>query len=86
MEDYINKLKDNPSFLQFEEFVVEKIQELDSVAGLEKMTNESAGEEAKIRAKCKNKLLEILSPFINYQEKKKPTEEQVNKAKSKYNL
>ncbi len=86
MEEYINKLKDNPAFLQFEEFVVEKIKELDSVEGLEKMTNESAGEEAKVRSKCKKKLLEVMAPFFNITEKKEPTPEQIADAKKKFNL
>lgn len=83
MEDYINKLKDNPAFLQFEEYIMEKIDELDHVADLERLSNEAAGEEAKVRLKSRDKLLEILSPFLNLVEKKEPTAEQVSKAKEK---
>lgn len=86
MEDFIQKLKDNPSFLEFQAYVIGKIDELDSVDGLEKMTNELAGEEAKVRSKCKNKLLDIMAPFFNFGEKREPTTEQVRQAKAKYNL
>jgi hypothetical protein len=86
MEDYIHKLKDNPAFLQFEEFVIKQINGFDTVEGLEKMTNKRAGEEAKIRSITKKMLLDILSPFLNLNEKKEPTEDQIKEAKKKFNL
>jgi hypothetical protein len=64
----------------------EKIDELDTVRGLTSMTNEQAGEEAKIRSKTKDKLYEILRPFIDFKEKKEITEGEIKKAGEKFGL
>lgn len=77
----IKKIKESNQFLTFRDFILEKIKELDSVDGLEKMNNRKAGEEAKIRFKAAKLLLDILSPFVGYGEKKEPTAEDVHEAK-----
>lgn len=86
MEDYILKLKSYPPFLEYEKQVIGLINKLDTNDGLDSLSNEMAGEEGKLRARCKKKLYELLEPFINFQEKQEPTEEQINKAKAKYIL
>jgi hypothetical protein len=86
MEELIRKLKSNPDFVEFADYILGKIEEMDNVSGLGDMTNEQAGEEAKIRGKTKAKLLEILRPFIEFQEKKERTESEIKKAGGKYGL
>lgn len=86
MEEYINKLKDYPPFLEFEKYIIGVIDELRDDESYEKLDDLRAGQEAKTNIKVRRKLLEILLPFINFQEKKEPTEEQIKQAKAKYNL
>lgn len=86
MEELIKKLKVNPDFIEFTDYVLEKIDELDTVNGLESLPNEQAGEEGKVRCKTKEKLYDILRPFIEFKEKKQPTELELRKAGGKYGL
>ncbi|MDD4027030.1 MAG: hypothetical protein PHO75_02460 [Candidatus Shapirobacteria bacterium] len=86
MESYIDRLRDNPDFLEYEKFVISKIKELDTVKGLNKLSDKDAGEECKVRERTSEKLLEILSPFIETSEKKVASEEQIKEAKKKFKL
>lgn len=86
MHELIKKLKSDPSFIEFTDYVMQKIEEMDNVSGLEEMTNARAGEEAKIRFKVKQRLYEILKPFIEFYEKNPPTEKEVKSAKEKFGL
>lgn len=82
----IKKLKDNPYFVEFQDFVVSEISRLDSVEGLNIMSNKDAGEAVKIRAEAIAVLQSILEPFVNFNEKREPTAKEVNAAKSKVGL
>lgn len=86
MEELIRRLKSNPDFVEFTDFILDKLKQLDSVVDLGEMSNEKAGEEAKIRVKTIDRLYEILRPFIEFNEKKKRTESEINKAGGKYGL
>lgn len=86
MDELIKKLKDDPAFQEFTEYVLQKIEELDTVVGLENMNNEEAGEEAKIRSRTRDKLYEILRPFVDFREKREPSEKQIKKAQERYGL
>lgn len=86
MEELVKKLKSDPAFQEFTEYVISKIEELDTVSGLDRMSNEEAGEEAKIRSRTRDKLYEILRPFVDFKEKREPTEEEKRKAQEKYGL
>lgn len=86
MEELIRRLKTNADFVEFSDYIVQVIDELDTVSGLENMPNDQAGEEAKVRFKTKAKLYEILSPFINLKEKREPTEEEKKKASERFGL
>jgi hypothetical protein len=86
MDELIRKLKNNADFVEFADYIIEKIDELDTVSGLDIMTNEQAGEEAKVRSKTKDKLYEILRPFIDFKEKKEITEGEIKKAGEKFGL
>ena len=86
MEELVKKLKSDSAFQEFTEYVISKIEELDTVVGLERMSNDEAGEEAKIRSRTRDKLYEILRPFIDFKEKREPTEKEIKKAQEKYGL
>lgn len=83
-EEAIQSLKSNIHFSDFRDYLVEKINELDSLNGVEDMTDENAGQEVKARAKAAIKLTEILKPFINTRERKEPSAEEIQKAKTKF--
>jgi hypothetical protein len=85
-EDTIKKLKDNRDFKEFQAWIIEKISDMDSVEGLSLLSNDAAGEEAKVRQKTKEKLIEILSPVLNLPEPKEPSIEEVQRAKNRYGL
>ena len=85
-EDFKKRIKDEKNFKLFSIYVFEQIEQLDSVKGLSEMDNQKAGEEAKIRLKAKITLENILKPFIDFSEKQKPTEEEINAAKSRVGL
>lgn len=85
-KELIKKFKDNPYFAEFQSFVVSKIDELNSIADLRNKTNQDAGETVKARAIASDILQEILRPFIDFNEKRKPTAKEVDAAKSKVGL
>lgn len=84
--DLVKKLKDNPYFTEFQSYVVSEVNRLDSVEGLSTMKNEDAGEAVKIRAEAIAVLQSILQPFVNFNEKRKPTAKEIDVAKSKVGL
>ncbi len=86
MEELIKKLKSDPNFIEFTDYILNVIDGLDTVSGLDNMTNEMAGEEAKVRAKTKANLYEILRPFIEFKEKKEPTEAEIRKVGGRFGL
>lgn len=85
-DELIKKLNDFPAFKEFQEYIITQIDKLDTLDGLEKMSNEHAGEEAKVRSKAKNTLYTILLPFTNVVEKRQPTQEEIDGAKEKFGL
>lgn len=85
-DELIKRLRENPDFQQFLEFLVHEIQSLDSVTGLDKFSNEQAGEEAKVRLLTYKKLTTILSPFAELHERPEPTIEQIQRKKDTYAL
>ena len=85
-ETLVKRLKDDIDFGEFMNYVAEQVEALDTVEGLEQMTNEQAGEEAKVRNKAKAVLLQILRPFWEFAEKKEPSEAEKAQAGKKYGL
>lgn len=85
-EVLIKKLKSDGSFNEFAEYIIAKIDELDTVDDLYELPNEQAGEIAKVRYFAKRKLLEILSPVIGYKEASEVTEEMIEKRKKQFGL
>lgn len=86
MDELIKKLKSDPNFIEFTDYIRTVMDELDTVSGLDNMTNELAGEEAKVRSRTKAKLYEILRPFVEFNEKKEPTEAEMKAVKGRFGL
>lgn len=85
-QDITLYLLNNPEFKQYIEWVSGLMADLDSVGGVEGMTNEEAGEEVRVRSKALDKLEQILAPFIEYRTKREHTVEEFKQAKSNYGL
>ena len=85
--DFIKKLKKDTNFQEFLGYIVETIGKLDSLGGFDtNVKNEQLGEQLRARIIARDKLHEILRPFISFSEKKEPTKEQINKKKEEYGL
>ena len=85
--DLIKKLKKDPDFQEFLGYIVETIERLDSLGGFDiKTKNEQLGEQLRARIVARDKLHEILRPFVTFSEKKEPTKEQIKKAKERVGL
>lgn len=82
----IKEINNSSTFAEFRDWIFEKIVELNSVDGLSDMTNEEAGEEAKVRLKTISVIKEIFEPVIKFSEKKEPSIEQIAQKKVKYGL
>lgn len=81
-----NALHDNPRFMEFEEYVLQEVEKIKSLDGLEDLDNDRAGEEAKVRLKAVRAIEKILSPFIKFTEKSEPSKEDYRKAQRKAGL
>lgn len=86
MEELIKKLKSNPDFVEFTEYVLQEIENMDTVRGSTKLSRDRAGETAQSREMAMDMLYKILKPFIEFNEKKQPTESEVKKAGGRYGL
>ena len=85
-KETIKKLNDNSLFKLFIKWVIEEINKIDSASGLTELSNDRAGEEAKIREKTSSKLRNILAPFLIFKERKEPSAEKIQEAKDKVGL
>jgi hypothetical protein len=84
-DELIKNLNDDKDFQLFKKWLILEIYKLDSVDGLNGLSNDQAGEEAKVRQKAKEKLYEILAPF-NIKEEIEPSADEIHKAKKKFGL
>ncbi|MFA5395219.1 MAG: hypothetical protein WC346_04295 [Methanogenium sp.] len=85
--EFIKKLKKDSDFQEFLSYIVEVIDSLDNLRGFDtKNKNEQLGEQLRARIIARDKLYEILRPFVDFQEKKEPSKEQINKAKERFGL
>jgi hypothetical protein len=85
-DELIKKLKDDPYVQQYMEYVVGEIFKLDSVQDLSKFSARKAGETARARAIAINMLKDILSPLIDFSEKREPTKEEIKEANTRFGL
>ncbi len=85
-ESAIKAIQNQNSFSELREHIKSEIDELNSVSGLEGLSNAAAGEEAKIRAKTFDRLVKIFAPILNFREKKEPSPEDVQRVKDRTGL
>lgn len=85
-ESLIKKLKTDSNFVTFLEYVIFKINELDTVEGLRSLSYEMAGQEAMVRDIAKNKLYEIIEPVVTYEELASVNEEKLARKKAQYGI
>lgn len=83
-EKLIRHLKNDAHFAEYVDYVFYCIDKLDTIDGLAAMNNETAGQEARIRAFAKERLLDTLQPIITYEEKKETSEEELQRIKEQY--
>lgn len=85
--DFIKRLKKDTDFQEFLSYIVEMIDSLDSIGNFDtKVNNEQLGEQLRARVIARDKLYEILRPFVDFVEKKEPTKEQIEKRKAQVGL
>ncbi len=86
MNQLVENLRERPEFEEFRKYVIAEIEKLNSVEGLGKMSNELAGETAKVRLLTAQALYAIISPFIHVREKKVYTQEDFDNAAARKGL
>lgn len=84
--EVIKTLKENPSFNAFQEYFLDKARELDTTIGLDELSNDLAGEEAKVRLKTSQFIRELFAPIVKYEEPQKPTEEDIKQREKELGL
>jgi len=82
----VEEIKDSRYYKEFEEYLISKIYELDTVDGMNKLSNEQAGEESRVREKSIMMLESILSPFVRNAKKIEYTKEQIRDAEKRRGL
>lgn len=85
-DDLVKKLRENTDFQAFLKWLGDTIEDLNTVSGIEEMSNEQAGEEVRARLKAILMLEKILQPFLDFSERRKPSLEQLDKAKRRAGL
>lgn len=85
--EIIKKLKTNSEFKIFQEYLLEKIQELDSLGMYDETKDDTTlGEIVRARIIARDMLYKILRPLVDFKEKAEPTKEQIEEAKKKVGL
>lgn len=84
--ELIKKLQEYPPFQEFQQLIVTIIEKADTVEGVGNLSNERAGEEAKLRLMLKDALHKILDPFLTVTQKRVPTEKEMEKTKERFGL
>ena len=85
-DNVIKDLKENLSFREFQKYIVEQVDALNTLNGLDHLSNDLAGEEAKIRSKAVDVLISILSPIVTFTPKTKPTDEDIKAREREFGL
>lgn len=87
-EKIIENLKENPYFQEFQLFILEKINELDSIthSDIVSMNNKQAGEIVRVHAKAIELFESVLQPLIDFKQRREHTEEEIKNAKAKVGL
>jgi hypothetical protein len=85
-DNVIKDLKENLSFREFQKYIVEQVDTLNTLNGLDQMSNDLAGEEAKVRSKAVKILISILRPIVTFNPKTKPTADEIRAREREYGL
>ena len=83
------RLLDNPDFKEFLSDFLSGLEELTNVNNLteiKRLSDKRAGEEIKSTVKAYEIVMELLSPVLDNRERKKVSQEEINKAKRRYAL
>lgn len=88
MDDLVKKLRDNPAFREFQNYAMQQMNDLDSLGKIDcsGMSNSQIGETVRARRVARDTILMIFSPFLDFTERKEPSEEDVKNAKMKFGL
>lgn len=84
--EIIKYIKEDSAFQIFLNYVASVIENLDTVEGMEKLSDKEAAEKAKVNALTIKKLKEILSPVVDFNERSGPSIASVKKAKDDVGL
>jgi len=86
-KELVKKLKDDSNFQIFQEYIIEVVNSLESLSGYDtEKDNQQLGEELRARVIARDKLYEILRPFVTFNEKKMPSVKEVQKIKKRFGL
>ncbi len=81
--DAIKRLKNDNDFQQFVKYAMRRVKTLNNLKGLDELSNERAGEEAKIRRQCIDTMTVMMEPFLQETQKKEQSVEDVKRAKKR---
>lgn len=85
--EFIKKLKESTDFQVFLEYIAEIYDDLDTISDLDlRRKNETLGETSRARKVAREALYKIMLPFIDFNEKKEPSEKQKETARKKFGL
>ena len=85
-QEIIQNLKNDHAFGVFKRYILEKMNELDSIHGFDKLSTQEAGELIRVNSAAYNVLVEILKPVISFKKKQAPTEKQMQEKKDSVGL
>jgi len=85
-DSLVKKIKESPFYREFQEHLINSASKLDTVTGMENLSNTAAGELCRARGLALEILEVILHPFVNIKEKNEPSEDDVMKRKKKFGL
>lgn len=85
-DEAAKKIRDDNNFKEFRDHILDEIDSLNSVEGMIELSNEDAGELSRINALTILKLRKILSPFIDFAQKKEPSANDIQKRKQRFGL
>jgi len=85
-KDIVKSLREDSRFIEFQVFILQEMDKLNSIDGLENLSTMAVGETVRARAIALSTLQNILDPFLNFKEKNKASDEEIKQAKAKVGL
>lgn len=84
--ELIKKIKDDPSFTEFRDYLLIMLNEFDSISNLPESDDKKMGEMVNARMAAAKMIQVILYPFLDFKEKREKTEKEIQAAKNKFGL